>query len=171
MTEPTQNNERGNSLQLKILQHGQQYLSSRVLAKVLTVLGDALESFLLAEIRQSHSHPKTALKKEMARFASETRLAMTGADSEHFTFIFQVVYAKEEPTFRLLKDVPDLQQQLFALFIQAVFTPVLFNREHTGLIAKRYQAKERTRIFGPIYSHLVNPEGYHVFCGGKRKCV
>ncbi len=172
MTEPvpiTQNTTSGNSLQLKIVQQGQECLSTPVLARILTTLSSALESFLLAELMQRYSNPKPALKKEISRFASVTQLAITDVDLVHFVFTFEIARAGEEPAFRLLKSVSDLQQQLFALFLQTVFTAEIFNETHIEKLSKRYQAKERVRIFKPVYDHLINPvQGYQVFFAVKR---
>ena len=158
MTKPAQlNDNNGNILRLKILQQGQPFLTTLILARVLTALNSALESFLLAELLGNHSHPKPALKKEIGRFVAGTQLLLVDVNLEHFIFTFELAPTEQGPAFHLLKNIAGLSQQLFALFIEAIFTNQLFSEVHVNLLCKKYPAKERIQIFKPIYDHLINP--------------
>ncbi|MGI4805662.1 MAG: hypothetical protein ACRYFL_12880 [Janthinobacterium lividum] len=146
------------TLYLRIAAAKQRLMDTRVLAKIFNALNLAFENFIAAELNLVYAKIKPGLKKEIKRFGTETKMLLTGINVNSLTLSIQVDTEPEKMPYRSLKEVVELKEKMFGLFIQTVFRPNLFDPDFVLQLSGRYTAKERIGIFKPIFDNLIGQE-------------
>ncbi len=146
------------TLYLRVAAAQQGTMDAHLLAKILNALNLAFENFIRAEMNLAYAELKSAPKKEIKRLCAETGMLITGINLKNATLNFEVNTTPEKTPYRILKNVVELKEKMFGLFIQTVFHPKLFDPAFVLQLTERYAAKERIGIFKPIFDNLSGQE-------------
>lgn len=157
------NNKQESVLYLKVIPANQVQTDTKMLANLLNAVNFSFESFVQAELISRNSTIKPALKKENNLFVAECRLLVQNIQVNDFTIVLQI-NTSEENRYKAIKNVPELKQELFDLFVNTVFSPDLFTADFIKILSERYSAKERISIFKTIIE-LVDQQSFHLSFG------
>lgn len=146
------------TLYLRVAAAQQGTMDARILAKILNALNLAFENFIRAEMNLAYAEVKSSPKKEIKRLCTETGMLITGINLQNATLSIRVDATPEQQPYRALKDVVELKEKMFSLFIQTVFNPQLFEPTFVLQLTDRHAAKERIGIFKPIFDQLSGQE-------------
>ncbi len=152
------------TLYLRVAAAQQGTMDARILAKILNALNLAFENFIRAEMNLAYAEIKSAPKKEIKRLCTETGMLITGINLQNATLSIRVDATPEQLPYRALKDVVELKEKMFSLFIQTMFNPQLFEPTFVLQLTDRYAAKDRIGMFKPIFDQL-SGHGFVLYFG------
>lgn len=140
-------------------------IGAESLAKILLAINTSYYYFTEAEVKNSYSQQSAALKKETKLFLASTKLCVADINFAELTFALAPDFSPVNYAFKVLNNFVALKEACFNLFVDTVFTDVIFSADSVKRMTKKYSAKQRISIFKPIYEELINQENFMIYFG------